>query len=157
MYQGFNPRTPGGVRPSPFLWFHPQSCFNPRTPGGVRHRGVENPFGHIWFQSTHPGWGATIRRRVIRIRIHVSIHAPRVGCDALSPTTTWVLTVSIHAPRVGCDDEDANAYWIVRVSIHAPRVGCDNALMTMRVSECVSIHAPRVGCDWRFERLLAKR
>ena len=39
-------------------------CFNPRTPPGVRH----------------------MRKRMMRSSLIVSIHAPRVGCDCISPT-----------------------------------------------------------------------
>ena len=33
----------------------------------------------------------------------ISIHAPRVGSDALSPLDVLPLNISIHAPRVGSD------------------------------------------------------
>ena len=101
----FNPRTPGGVR------LHQTIClmliqrisihaprvgcdtskssfnflrlnFNPRTPGGVRLSHCVYNFLLFLFQSTHPGWGATlIYKSVKRDRKHISIHAPRVGCD----------------------------------------------------------------------------
>ena len=58
-YRYFNPRTPGGVRPSYYQIGYCISYFNPRTPGGVRR-------GHaIPLRGYHP----------------ISIHAPRVGCD----------------------------------------------------------------------------
>ena len=38
----------------------------------------------------------------------VSIHAPRVGRDASSPTVYRSSSVSIHAPRVG---RDPRRYW----------------------------------------------
>ena len=37
------------------------------------------------FQSTHPGWGATLRSYLPVISRRISIHAPRVGCDLPSP------------------------------------------------------------------------
>ena len=78
----FNPRTPGGVRRRSWrgkLW---ESYFNPRTPGGVRLIANQLPYNII----------------------HISIHAPRVGCD-LRWKCRWrcPLIISIHAPRVGCD------------------------------------------------------
>ena len=78
----FNPRTPGGVRPAQRHRLCPRPHFNPRTPGGVRRYGVISRLSPGEFQSTHPGWGATFhpRRRCLYSRI--SIHAPRVGCDA---------------------------------------------------------------------------
>ena len=100
----FNPRTPCGVRPKEgpggpsFILFqstHPvwgattrcaRICasrpnFNPRTPCGVRH--ILPSFHPLpWlFQSTHPVWGATIGTWFQINTIHISIHAPRVGCD----------------------------------------------------------------------------
>ena len=36
----------------------------------------------IIFQSTHPGWGATVRKAAKCLTRSISIHAPRVGCDA---------------------------------------------------------------------------
>ena len=38
------------------------------------------------------------------MRVKVSIHAPRVGCDTLTGYYDFGTYVSIHAPRVGCDD-----------------------------------------------------
>ena len=40
------------------------------------------------FQFTHPGRGATPTRHPVRRRVHVSIHAPREGCDP----TWWLWT-----------------------------------------------------------------
>src|SRR5690606_8603027 len=58
-HQGFNPRAPGGARPSARVLV----CSG-------------------WlFQSTRPGWGATVAVPAERSRRPVSIHAPRVGRD----------------------------------------------------------------------------
>ena len=84
-----------------------------------------------------------------RISKHVSIHAPRVGCDVLLPIG-WepYLEVSIHAPRVGCDltrsqnsklEISFNSRTPCGVRLVAPSVHCE--------AVHVSIHAPRVGCD----------
>ena len=55
--------------------------FNPRTPYGVRH-GFDFAVMHpLPFQSTHPVWGATRRRKQRRRQGRISIHAPRMGCD----------------------------------------------------------------------------
>ena len=56
------------------------------------------------FQFTHPGRGATKPNDKRHELYHVSIHAPREGCDTHAPP--WLLGgygVSIHAPREGCD------------------------------------------------------
>ena len=55
--------------------------FNPRTPCGVRR--------------------ARPPREIISLGI--SIHAPRVGCDADANEDPPERVISIHAPRVGCD------------------------------------------------------
>ena len=78
----FNPRTPGGVRRFRKWW----CCrfvvyFNPRTPGGVRHMSDLIMILIKSFQSTHPGWGATLLFVPLRYNYRISIHAPRVGCD----------------------------------------------------------------------------
>ena len=101
----FNSRTPGGVRlprgadPAPkakFQFTHPgrgatallhplsQSHlrFNSRTPGGVRHTDADCKNPEVLFQFTHPGRGATYSVTQIAYRAHVSIHAPREGCDS---------------------------------------------------------------------------
>ena len=59
--------------------------FNSRTPGGVRR---------------------PIQLRCSRDK-HVSIHAPREGCDSVIMVAILVLRVSIHAPREGCDRIDS--------------------------------------------------
>ena len=84
----FNPRTPGGVRPFiRLLRLHNFNYFNPRTPGGVRLI-FRNSFSlPSRFQSTHPGWGATIGLLVFGGATSISIHAPRVGCDSLNSSS----------------------------------------------------------------------
>ena len=103
----FNPRTPCGVRrASSSPTGSMRRYFNPRTPCGVRPAGLSfQSLAVSRFQSTHPVWGATlIHGVVLPINDHISIHAPRVGCDATSKSCfAHRLKISIHAPRVGCD------------------------------------------------------
>ena len=78
------------------------------------------------FQFTHPGRGATLDTSLCCSVVHVSIHAPREGCDRLALRVVEGIVVSIHAPREGCDVylfgySPPNSV----VSIHAPREGCD--------------------------------
>ena len=41
---------------------------------------------------------------VTGLKIIISIHAPRVGCDKFVEfVDKFALAISIHAPRVGCD------------------------------------------------------
>ena len=59
--------------------------FNPRTPCGVR--------------PILPGVGVGVDP--------ISIHAPRVGCDAVKSFHGIIRSIiSIHAPRVGCDKRE---------------------------------------------------
>ena len=79
----------------------------------------------------------------------ISIHAPRVGCDAklVLPITFPGLFQSTH-PVWGATHHSGLPHGPTTISIHAPRVGCDalDPVPTV-VSKQISIHAPRVGCD----------
>ena len=80
--QGFNPRTPHGVRR--FIIEHCMSdnCFNPRTPHGVRRVVTLQTKHYLRFQSTHPTRGATfVWKKDNQGETWVSIHAPHTGCD----------------------------------------------------------------------------
>ena len=122
----FNPRTPGGVRPAQRHRLCPRPHFNPRTPGGVRRYGVISRLSPGEFQSTHPGWGATIalimpvqKEKYFNPRTPGGVRLPadqfptlRVvfqsthpgwGATAISSALLSIPYISIHAPRVGCD------------------------------------------------------
>ena len=58
--------------------------FNSRTPGGVRLEDVDELLDCDGFQFTHPGRGATIKKRKGVESDAVSIHAPREGCDVIA-------------------------------------------------------------------------
>ena len=191
----FNPRTPCGVRRTRSRSRGSTSRnFNPRTPCGVRlmrpdsgttlstFQSTHPVWGattsssstatsYLVFQSTHPVWGATAQDPPGDHRPHISIHAPRVGCDSsflvlgcwfmhFNPRTPCGvrlhalrlhrggLRISIHAPRVGCD-ADPRPRWTGR-SYFNPRTPCGVRPAVRRaaiVAEVISIHAPRVGCD----------
>ena len=94
--RGATPPPPPSTASSKFQFTHPGRgatqhvlsvlssllSFNSRTPGGVRRGGH---VGEYHFD-------------------HVSIHAPREGCDLRAfDLTSRVQRVSIHAPREGCD------------------------------------------------------
>ena len=145
---GFNPRTPGGVRQCIGWSCSPSFLFQSTHPGWGATVILLVLHLLVMFQSTHPGWGATKRIGLACKEKWVSIHAPRVGCDMVydDPERIW-FSVSIHAPRVGCDANKLNKKNKIMVSIHAPRVGCDNLHHRWHVLLYVSIHAPRVGCD----------
>ena len=57
--------------------------FNSRTPCGVRPRSPATHTSLTRFQFTHPVRGATAHTPRHRLRLYVSIHAPRAGCDNL--------------------------------------------------------------------------
>ena len=80
----FNPRSPDGERPR-VRWAarRLQEYFNPRSPDGERPVTVPPwPIVPI-FQSTLPGWGATLPLDGARRVRNISIHAPRMGSDFL--------------------------------------------------------------------------
>ena len=100
--------------------------FNPRPPCGVRHDLTPRALYHL----------------------PISIHAPRVGCDADGKTAPPRKAISIHAPRAGCDTIfSLHVYNKDVISIHAPRAGCDLQPGELPVPFANSIHAPRAGCD----------
>jgi len=147
------------------------------------------------FQSTLPVWGATLyqnhhhqiqedfnprspcgERPVLQdtdINLaSISIHAPRVGSDAMNSKTKSAIqafqsTLPVWGatkydimydvrgrhfnPRSPCGErptESIKKYTGGCISIHAPRVGSDSRRSTSSSSVCfISIHAPRVGSD----------
>ncbi len=100
----FNPRPPRGGRPARQLSQRLRDRFNPRPPRGGRHSYFGSTLNAPMFQSTPPAWGATFLGVFNWIVNDVSIHAPRVGGDAVWVPQRSIDAVSIHAPRVGGDD-----------------------------------------------------
>ena len=84
----FNSRTPCGVRQTQHIVVQPYCGFNSRTPCGVRLNSGLDRTRYDLFQFTHPVWGATGRHGSKQNTPHVSIHAPRVGCDTRQVTTS---------------------------------------------------------------------
>ena len=79
----FNPRSPCGERQRRSSQAAHRCHFNPRSPCGERQTGtILTELGYV-FQSTLPVWGATSTLPPQNIEIDISIHAPRVGSDAL--------------------------------------------------------------------------
>ena len=124
------------------------------------------------FQFTHPGRGATSQQLIVFTRWHVSIHAPREGCDAhYLPYYTARRCFNSRTPGGVRPTGDAYTTRYDEVSIHAPREGCDSPSTMLQPLTCcfnsrtpggvrlhwigllrcygsVSIHAPREGCDY---------
>ena len=99
----FNPRSPHGERPLPFLRRVDADDFNPRSPHGERREGAGSPCEGLIFQSTLPARGATRPFRRPRPNREISIHAPRTGSDCVGGDATDEEEISIHAPRTGSD------------------------------------------------------
>ena len=101
--------------------------FNPRTPCGMRPSTVLSMGGSYMFQSTHPVWDATDCPTWRSITPSVSIHAPRVGCDAAyGRLFLFLLQFQSTHPVWDATSVGGCRFHEYKVSIHAPRVGCDN-------------------------------
>ena len=124
------------------------TCFNPRIPCGMRRHYYRYGGYDQRFQSTHPVWDATPHKRMARSSAHVSIHAPRAGCDEER------LLVMTHLfsfnPRTPCGMrlfyECNNSFIIMFQSTHPVRDATPSSSKFQRLQP-VSIHAPRAGCD----------
>ena len=145
----FNPRSPDGERPA----IHPSlgacliiSIHAPRMGsdfGTPSQRTVD-----CRFQSTLPGWGATLGHFFLLSNDYISIHAPRMGSDNTHPMPANAGLISIHAPRMGSDVHRIRVdFLILGISIHAPRMGSDGNDLCCHGFVLISIHAPRMGSD----------
>ena len=101
--------------------------FNPRTPWGVRRPSGTGPLRHPRFQSTHSVGSATWFTSDFNDPVYVSIHALRGECDtprtdppangsSFNPRTPWGVRLSIKPSR----------FHFGAVSIHALRGECDS-------------------------------
>ena len=129
--------------------------FNSRTPGGVRLSAFSTVKADTKFQFTHPGRGATrLETEVLELRV-VSIHAPREGCDFspgfisrhiqgfnsrtpggvrlyLSSSSLYLTSFNSRTPGGVRLPIGRAEHLALRVSIHAPREGCD--------ADCTTLH-----------------
>ena len=85
----------------------------------------------------------------------ISIHAPRMGSDAILPyLLTGNFSISIHAPRMGSDDKINTAFLLEETFLSTPPAwGATKQLSPARFRSRISIHAPRMGSDtagWRM-------
>ena len=114
------PRVGRDVRRIPH--FRRLVYFNPRAPCGARRQCLAYKHRVYEFQSTRPVWGATCFRGSEKHDDLISIHAPRVGRDAVQLAAgVCVLTISIHAPRVGRDfNSTAFLAWAKHFNPRAP-------------------------------------
>ena len=93
---------------------------------GATHGHIPRQGAAVGFQFTHPAWGATRHSRRVTLRRLFQFTHPAWGATRKIHRHTMTRIVSIHAPRVGCDAiKGVFSCVSVDVSIHAPRVGCD--------------------------------
>ena len=100
------------------------------------------------FQSTRPVWGATGRIIVLKVRMGISIHAPRVGRDRKDVADD--AGARHFNPRAPCGARPiviARLSFAAEISIHAPRVGRDPPLYP--VSCLQAYFNPRAPCGAR--------
>jgi len=110
---GFNPRLPGGRRPSSRKCCAPAMGFNPRLPGGRRHRSAIPSASPRQFQSTPSGRKATIIRNEHHETVSFNPRLPggrRLAGYVLPPCCK---SVSIHAFREEGDGDGG----LVRVEL----------------------------------------
>jgi len=81
----------------------------------------------IIFQSTLPGWGATLRGVRLEARLGISIHAPRMGSDLLVVSSISSQQFQSTLPGWGATGAMGVERRHERISIHAPRMGSDSA------------------------------
>ena len=122
--------------------------FNPRSPDGERPRSAIGMESIPRFQSTLPGWGATIARQGEERRPPISIHAPRMGSDRVRLFGEKVVDISIHAPRMG-SDRRAHGCPTCRTNFNPRSPDGERRLgeAAFRLVALISIHAPRMGSD----------
>ena len=101
----FNPRTPGGVRPSRsrvrIHWY----SFNPRTPGGVRRSRIKRSSTSKGFNPRTPGGVRLLGTALVNRAIAVSIHAPRPGCDHQAKISKYCFRFQSTHPARGATEE----------------------------------------------------
>ena len=153
----FNPRTPYGVRLEIVTVLRCKKLFQSTHPVWGATTGGQYPITiDPQFQSTHPVWGATDTDTDSGTDSVISIHAPRMGCDAgRTRTKTEQTNFNPRTPYGVRPANQAETTETEFISIHAPRMGCD-AVTDLAFSETqrISIHAPRMGCDAEIEQLL---
>ena len=124
-----------------------------------------------WFQFTHPGRGATSQRSPACYKSGFQFTHPGRGATALVGHFHLRVDVSIHAPREGCDDLADDFYPqcrgfnsrtpggvrlrmferglpVDRFQFTHPGRGATPIPWCSVSTKQVSIHAPREGCDY---------
>ena len=122
--------------------------FNPRAPCGARHGITGEPFKICAFQSTRPVWGATVVMISGRAEIRISIHAPRVGRDALGVSRS--LNSAHFNPRAPCGARLACHFKTALFQDFNPRAPCGARRANRGVTMSSPTHFnPRAPCGAR--------
>ncbi len=145
--------------------------FNPRAPRGARPGRCLGLSVPLKFQSTRPAWGATSNRPHTGCVKNVSIHAPRVGRDAIvarslaehpvfqSTRPAWGATAQAFAGNDLPEFQSTRPAWgatierVLKMGVsfsfnpRAPRGARRTTQARKNLVGYVSIHAPRVGRD----------
>ncbi len=82
------------------------------------------------------------------VRLHVSIHAPNEGSDAVRDLLYSNVCVSIHAPNEGSDLSSNTLLLVWRFQSTLPMKGATHILAQALLESVVSIHAPNEGSDF---------
>ena len=130
----------------------PFSCrvyFNPRSPDGERQIGKANRQAVATFQSTLPGWGATVEAHGrTTLHRHFNPRSPdgeRLGACA---GVLRAVEISIHAPRMGSDvRRDAHVRHHRDFNPRSPDGERRRRVVLLLAFGLISIHAPRMGSD----------
>ena len=105
------------------------------------------------FQSTLPVWGATQEKHLFRIRVDISIHAPRVGSDFL--TRSRSTAAFYFNPRSPCGERLQQAMKAAVLSIYQSTLPVWGATAKMHRFSFAS--SAKKGFFVRFSKLGAVR
>ena len=145
----FNPRSPGGERHAG-IWYTAQtSDFNPRSPGGERLIDNTNTEHKDQFQSTLPGWGATLADNPQTVR-ELNFNPRSPGGERLCDDRLLQAGQGFQSTLPGWGATRARSGTWKGSRNFNPRSPGGERPLTVAVSLLsflISIHAPRVGSD----------
>ena len=150
----FNPRSPDGERPT--RWPTPNSnrYFNPRSPDGERPSKTSDTPSRTRFQSTLPGWGATVTTSNFNV-YYKPFQSTLPGWGATQIHAVSFLFWAYFNPRSPDGERPGDGSPLPGRSIFQstlPGWGATNQLLTNPSSQGISIHAPRMGSDRNMSR-----
>ena len=131
--QNFNPPTPCGVGPWPFLshcWAVYISIHPPLA--GWDSKSTADSFIILRFQSTHPLRGGTLSNFYGLHNFLISIHPPLAGWDLTSGQIIPSMETDFNPPTpCGVGQVKSPLWWIgTIISIHPPLAGWDDMILT---------------------------